>query len=266
MRPYATVSPLFWTGSTGKKLRKNADAQRVAFYLMTCPHSHQTGIYYLPMLYLVNEVGIVEKGASKALAWLSDEGFAKYDVTTEWVWVCEMASWQIGSGLSESDKRCKGVQQYLATIPALPFIGSFHARYAVDFHLGQPPEISPLQGAPEGASSEQSGSGTRSEQEQNRQDGALAPSPAKLSEEPKRRPSRRCPSDFPVTDEMRVWASTECPGVNVDQQTKAFRDYEFRNTHVDWEATWRTWMRKSHDNQRAKANGSAPSRAKAFPG
>jgi hypothetical protein len=166
MRPYATVSPLFWTGSTGKKLRKNPDAQRIALYLMTCPHSHQTGVYYLPMMYLCNEVGIPEKGASKALAWLSEEGFAKYDNASEWVWVCEMASWQIGSSLTETDKRCKGVQQYISTIPSLPFVPGFRARYSVDFHLVPPLKISPLQGATEGASSEQSGTGTGTGTEQ----------------------------------------------------------------------------------------------------
>jgi hypothetical protein len=168
MRPYATLSPLFWTGSTGKKLRKNPDAQRVAVYLMTSPHSHQSGMYYLPMLYLCNEVGISQKGASKALAWLSDEGFAKYDEKSEWVWVCEMASWQIGSTLSEGDKRCKGVQQYLTTLPQLPFIQLFVTRYESDFHL-RGVEIRPLQGATEGASSYQ-----EQEQEQEHINGASA--------------------------------------------------------------------------------------------
>jgi hypothetical protein len=28
-------------------------------------------------------------------------------------------------------------------------------------------------------------------------------------------------------------------------ETAAFRDYEFRNGKTDWQATWRTWMRKA---------------------
>lgn len=46
MRPYATISPLFWAGATGKRLRSNPDAQRVAL---------------------------------KALKWLSKEGFCRCD-------------------------------------------------------------------------------------------------------------------------------------------------------------------------------------------
>lgn len=181
MRPYATVSPLYWTGSTGKKLRKVPDAQRVSLYLMTCPHSHQTGIYYLPMMYLCNEVGIQEKGASKALAWLSQEGFSVYDSASEWVWVCEMASWQIGASLSESDKRCRGVHQYLTSLPALPFLDRFIARYTSDYHLPPSLEISPLQGATEGASSEQSGTGTGTGTEQNRINGASSALPTDVA-------------------------------------------------------------------------------------
>lgn len=95
-------------------------------------------------------------------------------------------------------------------------------------------------------------------------DGAVAPLPAKASES-KKRPSRRCPSDFTVTDDLKTWASTECPGVDILAQTKAFRDYEFRNSHTDWPATWRTWMRKAQENLRANGKVHEPPRARAFP-
>lgn len=96
--------------------------------------------------------------------------------------------------------------------------------------------------------------------------GADAPPPAKDSEEPKKRPSRRCPSDFVVTDDLKVWASTECPGIDIVAQTKAFRDYEFRNSHSDWPATWRTWMRKAHEAIRARAlKQPEPRRTREFP-
>lgn len=56
MRDYAKVSPRFWLGETGKELRKaGAEAQVVAFYLMTSPHANMLGLYYLPVLYLAHE-------------------------------------------------------------------------------------------------------------------------------------------------------------------------------------------------------------------
>jgi hypothetical protein len=246
------VSPLFWTGSTGRKLRKNPDAQRVALYLMTCPHSHQTGLFYLPMMYLCNEVGISEKGASKALLWLSEEGFAKYDEASEWIWVCEMASWQIGSELAAADKRCKGVQQFVASLPALPFLDAFIERYAADFHL----RTSPL----EGASSDQSRSGTEKEQEQK---GSGEP-PQRKTSESKKRASKRCPTDFAVTDDLREWARAKCPGVDLERETAKFMDHEYKDPKCDWPAAWRTWMSKALDFRAGSTRIEAP-RARAFP-
>jgi hypothetical protein len=249
MRPYATFSPLFWTGDTGKKLRKHGDIQRAAAYLMTSPHSHQSGVYWLPMMYLSNEVGLSMEGASEALIWLTEEGFARYDEKREWVWVCEMAAWQIGTELSPTDKRCKGLQQYLTTLPDLPFIPDFIERYAADFHL-RPPIPRGLQGAPGGAPSEQIRSGTEKEQDQIRP----GDSPPRKTSEPKKRASKRCPTDFAVTDDLREWARAKCPGVDLDRETAKFMDHEYKDPKSDWPAAWRTWMSKALDFQ--PANGS----------
>lgn len=159
MRQYGAVSPLFWTGKTGKKLRADRDAQVAALYLMTSPHSHQTGLYYLPIMYFAHESGLTLEGASEALRRLEEDGFCRYDANTEWIWVCEMAAWQIGTALSTTDKRCKGVQQHLESAPKSPLIGAFFERYHEDFHI---PEIdSPS----EGASMDLSSNRTRTEQD-----------------------------------------------------------------------------------------------------
>src|SRR5690606_34313998 len=55
---------------------------------------------------------------------------------------------------------------------------------------------------------------------------------------------RRIPEPFIVTREMREWALTEVPTVDVDAETRSFVDY-WRGragagaTKVDWVATWR---------------------------
>lgn len=228
MRPYATISPLFWTGKTGKKLRELPDAQRVAMYLMTSPHSHQSGLYWLPMMYICNEIGIPMEGASKALTWLSGEGFCKYDESTEWIWVCEMAAWQIGSELSEGDKRCKGLQQYLTTLPELPFLGAYIDRYAGDFHL-KTLSARGTEGASEGAPSEQRGT----EQNKNRIDRAS-----------------RLPDDFLLTQERRLVAEAE--RLPAERTFAKFCDYwravpGAKGRKLDWDATWRNWCRSDKD-------------------
>ncbi len=58
-----------------------------------------------------------------------------------------------------------------------------------------------------------------------------------------KRPARKCPEDFFVTAELIAWAALKATGVNLDQETEAFRDWTFRTGKTDWPATWRTWMR-----------------------
>lgn len=252
MRPYATISPLFWTGATGKRLRSNPDAQRVAFYLMTSPHSHQTGIYYLPKMYLCHEVGIDPEGASKALAWLSNEGFCRYDEDTEWVWVCGMAGWQIGKGLSAGDKRCKGVRQYLSTLPDLPFISDFIRRYADDFHLGAKND-SPLEGAYEGASIEQNREGTDKEQRRNRNRADRA---------------SRLPDDFVLTHERRLVAEAE--RLPAERTFEKFCNYwrsvpGAKGRKLDWDATWRNWCLTERDRNGFRQPEQPVRRSQEFP-
>lgn len=66
-------------------------------------------------------------------------------------------------------------------------------------------------------------------------------------------PRKRCPPDFEITPELRSWASEKAPGVDIDRETEAFKDYEYRNGHTDWVACWRTWMRKAKPKVRSAA-------------
>lgn len=81
MRNYATISPQFWLGDTGRKLRKSGpECMVVALYMMTSPHSNMLGLYYLPVLYIAHETGLAPEGASKGLLrgfkWLARLVFA----------------------------------------------------------------------------------------------------------------------------------------------------------------------------------------------
>lgn len=69
------------------------------------------------------------------------------------------------------------------------------------------------------------------------------------------RPSKRCPADFEVTAEMRAWAAAKFPAVDVDAQTEAMRDHEYRTPRSDWPATWRTWIRNAVNFGGAPKNG-----------
>ena len=60
-----------------------------------------------------------------------------------------------------------------------------------------------------------------------------------------KRPTKRCPSDFLVTEALRAEISVDCPGIDFAFETKAFRDHEFKTAHSDWAAVWRNWMREA---------------------
>lgn len=135
MRDYGKVAPSFWIGSTGKALRGDPQAQLVALYLMTGPHSSMTGVFYCPLIYIANETGIPLEGASKALRRLQSDGFCVYDDDAETVFVREMAKFQIGEDLKPTDNRVKGIVKDFLSMPKGLIRQAFYDRYRDDFRL-----------------------------------------------------------------------------------------------------------------------------------
>lgn len=136
MRDYAKVSPQFWIGPTGKKLRAaGAEAQIVAMYLMTSPHANMLGLFYCPVMFIAHETGLGFEGASKGLLSAASAGFCEYDDDSEMVWVMEMASYQIGDSLKAEDKRCAGVQNEYDALPENPYLVRFFNHYSAAFKM-----------------------------------------------------------------------------------------------------------------------------------
>ena len=55
------------------------------------------------------------------------------------------------------------------------------------------------------------------------------------------------PENFTITESMRAWAQQKVPDIDLEEHTADFCDW-FRargRMMVDWEATWRTWMRRA---------------------
>ena len=134
MRDYGKVSPQFWIGQTGKKLRaEGMEAQLVAMYLMTNPHTNMLGLYYCPVMFIAHETGLGIEGASKGLRSAISAGFCAYDDDTETVWVFEMARYQIADALAGKDLRIKGVQNEYDSLPSNPYLEAFFDKYAESF-------------------------------------------------------------------------------------------------------------------------------------
>lgn len=58
---------------------------------------------------------------------------------------------------------------------------------------------------------------------------------------------RLIPDPFIVTAKMQEWATEKFPAVDWRVQTEQFKDHHQGNgtTKLDWEATWRTWIRNA---------------------
>jgi len=62
---------------------------------------------------------------------------------------------------------------------------------------------------------------------------------------PRKRGAKLVPDDFEITPEMQAWARASHPGVDLQTQTAAFRDHEFKDSKTDWVKAWRNWIRRS---------------------
>ena len=161
MREYGIVSPMFWIGETGRALRKNPNAQRVAIYLMTAPSSEMTGVFYCPLSSILNDVGVFEAplnplvspsgealevvnspldGVKQAIQTLIELDFCFYDFESGFVFVTEMARWQIAEELKPTDNRVVNVRKLVKAMPN-HIAARFLMRYNDVYHLGFDPEI-----------------------------------------------------------------------------------------------------------------------------
>ena len=96
------------------------------------------GLYYLPVPVILHESGLSAEAVERALTALCRIRFAEYDPESEYVWVYEMAQWQVLGNreiASPRDKRVKGVRQQLQRLGRNPFTPRFHDKYAAAFRL-----------------------------------------------------------------------------------------------------------------------------------
>jgi hypothetical protein len=219
MRDYGKISPCFWTGETGKRIREaGRDAQILAIYLVTCPSSNMIGLYYLPLPTLMHEVGIDQKGALKGLASLSEALFAHYDADSEHVFVPEMAAHQIGEPLSSSDNRVKGVVREWISMRKSPFFMDFHQRYATSFHLPNPEDMNIHIKAP--------CKPLRSQEQEQEQEQDISPKPPLAPQEGNGQPERKTRKKrdrlvIPYSPDFETWWKV-FPNIRKTDKPEAF--------------------------------------------
>jgi hypothetical protein len=145
MRQYSAFAPTFWTGDTGRAIKRHGHPHMLlAAYLFTGPSATMYGLYYLPFPTLCHEAGFSPDEARAILADLADLGFAYYDGDAQLMWVPTMPRWQIGPELHPRDKRVRGIETYLRPFLAHPYARDFIKRYGRAYSLSIKAVAKPL--------------------------------------------------------------------------------------------------------------------------
>lgn len=134
---YSRMSKSAWISSTGRALRGKTEAQVLYAYLVYNTHANMFGLYYLPKTFISYELGQTTKFIDNGLKELAKVGFAYYDNKTEYVFVVEMAHWQVGE-MHGGDRRITTANKYYASLMTNPFLGMFYNRYQDELSLTTP--------------------------------------------------------------------------------------------------------------------------------
>ncbi len=92
---YRTIDAAFWTDPKVRKLSHNG--RYLLLYLVTNPHTHVSGLYYLPRSFIQHETGLSIHSLDTLCDTLSSLRLAVFDTPNELVWVVNMFRYQ-GSG------------------------------------------------------------------------------------------------------------------------------------------------------------------------
>lgn len=123
-RVYRTICTELWTDP---KVRQLATETKLVFmYLLTCPRTHVSGIYHLPLRDIVAETGLSDRVSRVGLDTLSEKAveLAFYDWDGMVVWIVNMFAYQ-----GQGPKTERAAATHLLTLHHSPLIGRFLNRY-----------------------------------------------------------------------------------------------------------------------------------------
>jgi hypothetical protein len=239
---YRTICAELWTDPGVKTL--DVSTKLLFVYLITNPHTHLSGIYYLPEEMAIRETGIKRIPYRYGIDTLSRLNMAQWDADTETIFVVNMFEYQ-GRGT----KNYISAANHLATLHKSPLIRIFLQRYPQVTNiaretLGYPIDTLSNISAPVpdpvllDSSSPNPDLKSKSQTEKKVKNGH-----ARL---------RPLPDDLTMTGEERAeWAKF---GINPSIELAKMKDH-FRSTgkhKVDWEATKRNWMRRAIEMREEK--------------
>ena len=218
---YRTICVEFWTDRKVRSL--SLEAKAIFLYLITNPHTHVAGIYYLPFPTIEHETTTKGTKLVGIMKQLCESGLVQWDEEREIIWVVNMLRFQ-----GQGQKVSQGVAYQLKSLHDSPLIEAFLKcypqipyEYPMDtVAIGVRPFTSPV---PVPSPVPKGGTGGKEK-------------PKGLVEFPK---------DWDLSLEQRQQA--ELLGLNPMPEFARFRDYHLaKGTRFrDWPAAWRNWTRKA---------------------
>lgn len=119
---YKIIYDTIWTDP---KVRQLKHVEKLMFvYLITNPHTHYSGLYYLPRGIGMKETSIPSALYTKSMETLAKLNLIRQDTSSETIWVCNMAKYQ-----ARGSKLVKGIASHLETLHNSPLIHMFLEYY-----------------------------------------------------------------------------------------------------------------------------------------
>lgn len=244
---YRTIDASFWTDL---KVRGSLSsfARYLFLYYVTNPHTHVSGLYYLPDVMAQHETGLSAKALYINQNALLAGGFCVFDREHQLVWVRKMMRHQgkgekntlsavhhISRDLHNSFLICEFLKEYPEVAKRL---GNrvFTSETSVPLPIPDSPLQIPENKNPPFIPPSDSGGGQR-----------------------KARGKTEAPDVLEITESLKSWASGQgFTDEDIARETPAMLDY-FRGKgerKADWLATWRNWLRNSKKySAKGKSNG-----------
>lgn len=125
---------------------------------MSCPASEMSGVFYMPKYLIEGELGIPHDELENAIKILEEADFCRF-YDDEYVFVFNMARYQIADALSPDDNRWKSLMRDIEEMPD-NIRREFIIRYNDDFNLGYriirkaAEPTAPVQSAPQAESNQ----------------------------------------------------------------------------------------------------------------
>lgn len=257
LRDYSKVHTAFWTSASIRELSE--DGRALALYLLTCPHGTIAGVFRAPDGYVCEDMQWGSERVKKGFQELFDNGFAKRCETTKWVWIVNHLRWNT----PDNPNQIKAINKVADTVPSsCGWLSEFHvvAQQVIDATTFKPSKRkgNPSETVPEPFRNQEQ------EQEQEQEFiGASCDAPDEPEKgKPKTKRATRLADSWVLPKSWGEWALQERGDLDADSvrhEAECFADYwrgapGQKGTKLDWEATWRNWIRRADGQKKRPAS------------